>query len=335
MIPEWNGSYDSLSTVSLSSSSTSYPYSPYTINPHPSTTIKMPPPPTAAACEFSPCKTGANSDPRKVISHIFGRNKTVTKRFPPHVWVHYCRQHYQRARYRASDWAVTQCQLVLVSLARMEEWSSSASGESAGDGNAGAGDGGGDWIKGFRVVLRRRVHRSLRLPGDGDDYGDARAGKRNPNPTSTSTSPAQSTRKSTLRQTRSTTAAAASTTSPAAVQQESSSTSTPPPTKKASKKATKKGKKGNKNRKKPTITPNPVPGWLRAETSISAVRSFAEIRDIVGRLKDGFEGARTRDDSEESGSGKVEEVEEGTEGTEKEGLVVRFPDIEILPVFRS
>lgn len=276
----------------------------------------MPPPPTAAAaCEFSPCKTGANSDPRKVISHIFGRNKTVTKRFPPHVWVHYCRQHYQRARYRASDWAVTQCQLVLVSLARMEEWSSSASGESAGD-----GDGDGERIRGFRVVLRRRVHRS---------DGDARAGKRNPNPISTSS--ARSTRKSTLRQTRSTIAAAASTTGPAVVQQQESSTPTPPPTKKASKKPSKKGKKGNKNRKKPTITPNPVPGWLRAETSISAVRSFAEIRDIVGRLKDGFEGARARHSDPESG--EVEEVEEGTEGTEKEGLVVRFPDIEILPVF--
>lgn len=329
MISEWNGSYDSLSTVPLSFSSTSYPYSPYSIiNPHPSTTIKMPPPPTAAACEFSPCKTGPNSDPRKVISHIFGRNKSVTKRFPPHVWVHYCRQHYQRARYRASDWAVTQCQLVLVSLARMEEWSSSASGESAG---AGDGDG-GERITGFRVVLRRRVHRSLRLPGD----GDATAGKRNPNPTSTS--PAQSTRKSTLRQTRSTTAAA-STTGPATAtvqQQESSSTPTPPPTKKASKKPTKKGRKGNKNRKKPTITPNPVPGWLRGETSTSRVRSFAEIRDIVGRLKDGLEGARARHfDLEESGSEEVEEVEEveGTEGTEKEGLVVRFPDIEILPVF--
>ncbi|RMJ25388.1 hypothetical protein PHISP_03742 [Aspergillus sp. HF37] len=274
----------------------------------------MPPTPTPAACEFSPCKTGPNSDPRKVISHIFGRNKTVTKRFPPHVWVHYCRQHYQRARYRARDWAVTQCQLVLVSLGRMEEWSASVSSD-------------GETIRGFRVVLRRRVHRSLCLPAGGDG-GDGRAGKRNP------TSPsAQRTRKSTLRQTRSATAAAAApTTGPAAVQQQESSSNSPPTKKKASKEASKKATTTTKNknhRKKPTITPNPVPGWLRAETCSSRVRSFAEIRDIVGRLKDGFEGAR---EPEGSGSAAAEVEEKGTEEM-KEDQVDRFPDIEILPVF--
>ncbi|GIJ99381.1 hypothetical protein Aspvir_001513 [Aspergillus viridinutans] len=95
-------------------------------------------------CEFThPCTTSTSpsgstsggTHPRKLISHIFGRNKTATKLFPSHVWVHYCRKHYQRARYRARAWPFTQCDLLLDSLARMEAW-------------------GG--VESFEVVLRRR-----------------------------------------------------------------------------------------------------------------------------------------------------------------------------------
>ncbi|KAJ5594039.1 uncharacterized protein N7459_000247 [Penicillium hispanicum] len=77
-------------------------------------------------CEFSsPCRMTASPDGmhyRKVVSHVFGRNKASTKLFPPSVWVHYCRKHYQRARYRADQWPFTQCELLLESLRRMEEW---------------------------------------------------------------------------------------------------------------------------------------------------------------------------------------------------------------------
>ncbi|KAJ5917946.1 hypothetical protein N7454_010321 [Penicillium verhagenii] len=90
-------------------------------------------------CEFSqPCHMGPSPDGmhyRKVVSHFFGRNKASTKLFPDAVWVHYCRKHYQRARYRADQWPFTQCELLIESLSRMEEW-------------------GG--VESFNIVLRRR-----------------------------------------------------------------------------------------------------------------------------------------------------------------------------------
>ncbi|KAJ5864883.1 uncharacterized protein N7529_006799 [Penicillium soppii] len=77
-------------------------------------------------CEFAaPCRLNGSPDGfhfRKVVSHVFGRNKAVTKIFPQEVWVHYCRKHYQRARYRARQWPFTQCDLLVESLRRMEEW---------------------------------------------------------------------------------------------------------------------------------------------------------------------------------------------------------------------
>lgn len=93
-------------------------------------------------CEFSegPCATGGENL-RKVISHIFGRNKNCTKLCPEHVWVHYCRKHYQRARYRASLWPFTQCDLLLDSLGRMQSW-------------------GG--IESFELVLRKRENQRTR-----------------------------------------------------------------------------------------------------------------------------------------------------------------------------
>lgn len=92
-----------------------------------------------ALCEFAmPCRMNPSPDGmhyRKVISHIFGRNKATTKLFPAYVWVHYCRKHYQRARYRADQWPFTQCELLLESLRRMEDW---------------------DGVESFKLTLRRR-----------------------------------------------------------------------------------------------------------------------------------------------------------------------------------
>lgn len=64
------------------------------------------------SCSYSSgCTTG--SPLRKVISHVFGRNKLCTKQIPEGVWVHYCRKHYQRSRYRnPSGFALLQCDLV-------------------------------------------------------------------------------------------------------------------------------------------------------------------------------------------------------------------------------
>lgn len=90
-------------------------------------------------CEFDrdSCPTGAKN-PRKCISHFFGRNKTCTKGFPAWVWVYYCRKHYQRARYRSDSWPFKQCDIFQETLDRMESW-------------------GG--VLSFRLTLRRREHR--------------------------------------------------------------------------------------------------------------------------------------------------------------------------------
>ncbi|KAJ5115738.1 hypothetical protein N7456_000086 [Penicillium angulare] len=81
---------------------------------------------TNPLCEFSmPCKMGPSPDGmhfRKIVSHVFGRNKASTKLFPDDVWVYFCRKHYQRARYRADQWPFTQCDLLQESLSRIEEW---------------------------------------------------------------------------------------------------------------------------------------------------------------------------------------------------------------------
>ncbi|OOQ83713.1 hypothetical protein PEBR_33559 [Penicillium brasilianum] len=100
-------------------------------------------------CEFSrPCRMSPSPDGlhfRKIVSHLFGRNKASTKLFPESVWVYYCRKHYQRARYRAEQWPFNQCELLLQSLDRMEEWG---------------------YVLSFELRLRRRE--ALRTDGQGE-----------------------------------------------------------------------------------------------------------------------------------------------------------------------
>nr|RBQ82398.1 hypothetical protein FVER53263_02660 [Fusarium verticillioides] len=68
------------------------------------------------------CNT--NSVPRKVISHLFGRNKVCTRRIPERVWVCMCRKHYQRIRYRTGiRFSFTQINLVYEQIIRMIFWS--------------------------------------------------------------------------------------------------------------------------------------------------------------------------------------------------------------------
>ena len=58
----------------------------------------------------------ANSDDhRKVVSHIFGRNKACTRELPDSLWIYWCRKHYQRFKYRHEDlgtWHTRQMSLV-------------------------------------------------------------------------------------------------------------------------------------------------------------------------------------------------------------------------------
>ena len=68
----------------------------------------------------------ANSgDHRKVVSHIFGRNKGRTRALPDHLWIYWCRKHYQRLKYRAEDtesWHTRQLGLVRTQLQTFENW---------------------------------------------------------------------------------------------------------------------------------------------------------------------------------------------------------------------
>lgn len=84
---------------------------------HPSNTTDGGP-----SCSYTAgCSTG--SPLRKVVSHIFGRNKLCTRQIPKGVWVHYCRKHYQRSRYRnPSGFALLQCDLVRKQIDRLDIW---------------------------------------------------------------------------------------------------------------------------------------------------------------------------------------------------------------------
>lgn len=81
------------------------------------------PAPAAIVCMYMPnCATG--SQLRKAISHILGRNKMCTRQIPKEVWVHYCRKHYQRSRYRnPKEYAKLQCDLVQEQIRRVHDWS--------------------------------------------------------------------------------------------------------------------------------------------------------------------------------------------------------------------
>ena len=90
------------------------------------------------------CTTG--SQPRKAISHIFGRNKLCTRTIPSHIWVHFCRKHYQRGRYRnGKEYARLQCNLIIEQIRRIQAWS---------DENRRAGH--GSVVTQWAIALRKR-----------------------------------------------------------------------------------------------------------------------------------------------------------------------------------
>ena len=81
----------------------------------------------ASLCQFTAnCNTGSR-DYRKVISHIFGRNKKCTTQIPDSCWIIYCRKHYQRTRYRTNKAQIKtyfniQFDNLSRQLTRMERW---------------------------------------------------------------------------------------------------------------------------------------------------------------------------------------------------------------------
>ena len=95
--------------------------------------------------EEEPCQLKSDTL-RKVVSHIFGRNKTCTRQIPDNVWVQYCRKHYQRLRYRDAQFPLTQNRLARAQINRTQAWS---------NGNASRGQ--TPTLNGWNLVLRKRA----------------------------------------------------------------------------------------------------------------------------------------------------------------------------------
>ncbi|PTB38866.1 hypothetical protein M441DRAFT_240427 [Trichoderma asperellum CBS 433.97] len=106
------------------------------------------------------CQTG--SQLRKAISHLFGRNKACTLRIPKHVWVYYCRKHYQRIRYRnAKTYPLNQMHLVKMQITRLQKWS-----------ETNRRQGSGPYIRLWTLTLRKREQNRLDKEGGPVDEGD-------------------------------------------------------------------------------------------------------------------------------------------------------------------
>jgi hypothetical protein len=74
-------------------------------------------------CMATPkCETNSGNY-RKMVSHIFGRNKACTSQIPDHCVIIFCRKDYQRLRYHsAGGWVYHQISLVHQQLSMMERW---------------------------------------------------------------------------------------------------------------------------------------------------------------------------------------------------------------------
>ncbi|KAI9167673.1 hypothetical protein HJFPF1_03807 [Paramyrothecium foliicola] len=138
---------------------------PAPIPEHASTSIDMALNAEACCMFVENCNTG--SQLRKAISHLFGRNKNCTQRIPKHVWVYYCRKHYQRVRYRnAKTYPLTQMELVKVQIHRLQGWSA----ENRKNGH-------GSYIESWEFSLRKREQKRLDgEAGPGDDSEDENVG---------------------------------------------------------------------------------------------------------------------------------------------------------------
>ena len=76
-------------------------------------------------CMAVPTCVANSSDYRKIVSHIFGRNKNCTRQLPNNLWIFWCRKHYQRMKYRGlkgENWHTMQMALVRKQLQIFENW---------------------------------------------------------------------------------------------------------------------------------------------------------------------------------------------------------------------
>jgi len=78
-------------------------------------------------CQFMKMCNTDSKDYRKVVSHLFGRNKKCTTQIPEECWIEYCRKHYQRTKYRTTkdehkNWVGVQLDILCRQLTRLERW---------------------------------------------------------------------------------------------------------------------------------------------------------------------------------------------------------------------
>ncbi|PKY06657.1 hypothetical protein P168DRAFT_325501 [Aspergillus campestris IBT 28561] len=261
---------------------------------------------TTPKCEYPTCNlttTTPRPPLRKLISHVFGRNKTTTKRIPDEIWVHYCRKHYQRARYRSHNWAREQCELLLVSLDRLEGW-------------------GGVGL--FRIVLRRRedlrrrreVERrealglalACRTGGDDVRGGEGDGGEEEEEeeyPLSEEEGGEQQ-------------------------QQQQHHEAEDTPQEETQAEDTQEEPEPESKKRKQRIQPCPVPTWLVNLTK--SPKTFDEMRAIIRELMEHFNKLENEleDELRKNLWGELEKYEE-----RRRRNMLLFPDVEILPVFKD
>ncbi|KAB5525755.1 hypothetical protein GE09DRAFT_1293261 [Coniochaeta sp. 2T2.1] len=104
---------------------------------------------------------------RKAISHIFGRNKICTRQIPENIWIHLCRKHYQRCRYRnTQEYAKLQCRLIIKQIERVSWWSD----KNQKEGKLGV-------LSSWTLSVRKREQKRRQQGEKGDGQG---AGKKRP-----------------------------------------------------------------------------------------------------------------------------------------------------------
>lgn len=109
------------------------------------------------------CRTGCFVM-RKIIAHMFGRNRVCTSQIPEHCWVQWCRKHYQRLRHRMLEqgWIFLQINCLKSQLGRMEAW-------------------GG--VQSFTINLQHRFQEELNREGPAQIHADEAAVVNSPDTT--------------------------------------------------------------------------------------------------------------------------------------------------------
>lgn len=251
---------------------------------------------------WGPCHENPNPEDinaRKIVSHIFGRNKKPTQNIPDELWIWYCRKHYQRSKYTCSNqWPQKQVDLVRLALDNFEKW-----GE----------------ILFWNVVLRKREQDRQERTRRGASSMDGPTGeffyfaaspRRRIATARNSTGKVPRTQKA-----RVTAAAAAGHLTEALsldpiVSRNAHPGLTPTGRRKAS----------------PKNVPCPVPDFVYPY--LGERRSFAAVRHLIDQIENYIQG---KDKTAEELAREAEEEEVHGRAPE----VRRFPDIEILPVFTT